>query len=405
MPSYNQRKGFTLIELLVVIAIIAILVGLLLPAVQKVREAANRMTCQNNLKQLALAVHNYETSNEMMPRYHDPDPQRSSWVIQLLPYVEQGSFTNIFGKPAQPATGVFVPPSGGVGGTPGHWEPPNTHSVMVDPGKPGSYETVWHNGISGKELVGYVPPTYRREPPDATYVQGEPGTPIVPGHWDPPNSGPQPSGSWNIPQAQITLSILRCRSDPSAPYDYKYNGWSVTNYQANWNVWGDSNGDGSTNEDYGGTGKDAPAQKFLNINDGLSNSILLAECYANCDSMGRTAFYSWSYEDLLYGNTFGLTYKTGAKVLELPYGNFPSSILETGMPNTYMFQVKPLPRTFKECPTGADCCAMLFAQTGHDVMPVAMADGSVRSMTKNISQKTWNYLMQPRDGQVINNQD
>ena len=114
MPSLNQRKGFTLVELLVVIAIIAILVGLLLPAVQKVREAANRMMCMNNLKQLALAVHNYETSNEMMPRYHDPDPQRSSWMIQLLPYIEQGNFASIFGKAAQPATGVYVPQSGGV---------------------------------------------------------------------------------------------------------------------------------------------------------------------------------------------------------------------------------------------------------------------------------------------------
>lgn len=104
----SRRDGFTLIELLVVIAIIAVLIALLLPAVQQAREAARRSQCKNNLKQLALALHNYHDSHGVFPPGQmnnigadlaattGQGARRTCWMQQLLPYVDQAPLYNVF---------------------------------------------------------------------------------------------------------------------------------------------------------------------------------------------------------------------------------------------------------------------------------------------------------------------
>ena len=89
-PPGPAHRGFTLIELLVVIAIIAVLIGLLLPAVQKVRDASARAKCQNSLKQLALACNNFHDVRNRFPGYNTNDNGlRLNWNYAVLPYVEQ----------------------------------------------------------------------------------------------------------------------------------------------------------------------------------------------------------------------------------------------------------------------------------------------------------------------------
>jgi prepilin-type N-terminal cleavage/methylation domain-containing protein/prepilin-type processing-associated H-X9-DG protein len=119
--SEFERRGFTLIELLVVVAIIAILIGLLLPAVQKVREAAARMKCQNNMKQLTLGLHNYESAYGQFPAavtimqgtaigtpFDTAGTIRAPWSVLVLPFIEQTALFNQFNTTTGTFGGLFV---------------------------------------------------------------------------------------------------------------------------------------------------------------------------------------------------------------------------------------------------------------------------------------------------------
>jgi prepilin-type N-terminal cleavage/methylation domain-containing protein/prepilin-type processing-associated H-X9-DG protein len=195
------RSAFTLVELLVVIAIIGILVGLLLPAVQAAREAARRMQCSNNLKQLGLAVHNFESARKQLPTSLRPpsniassgEQSRVSVLTDLLPYIEQTTIYNNYNKAINWNTGTNIPlsrtpvpsficpssPNGGVLDT----APPGTVSAYT----PGIAATTDYSPIFGiapgvfTQLLGLssAPDSYRDPAevfagvnPPYTYVRG-----------------------------------------------------------------------------------------------------------------------------------------------------------------------------------------------------------------------------------------
>jgi prepilin-type N-terminal cleavage/methylation domain-containing protein len=320
-----RKRGFTLIELLVIIAIIAILIALLLPAVQKTREAASRIQCANGLKQIALANHlAHDTHGRMPPAagnygsaYYAP------LFFHLLPYIEQD---NVWRVAYSPKWGVVVP--------------------------------LWV-------------------------------TPL-------PNDGDNPDGLRGH-----RIKIYQCPSDPSLGNakggGYGRDWWDGdASYAANFQVFGSTDAlpnthDGSILAPYF-AGRAKLSKSFP---DGTSNTLLFVEKYARCNGALDTAGTWWMRGIFRDGLSHGGD-SFPADRLSAVFGGgrgIDGSVWATGPGST--FQVRPA--NFLASPGP---CDHQLPSTPHAVMNVALADGSVRAVSPDVSGASWWASIVPNDGEV-----
>jgi prepilin-type N-terminal cleavage/methylation domain-containing protein/prepilin-type processing-associated H-X9-DG protein len=363
MNGKSLRGGFTLIELLVVIAIIGILVALLVPAVQVVRESAARAQCQSNLRELGIAVHNFNAQWKSMPTYFGVFPASSggvdlnavgnatkpygSWFLHLSPFVEQQGLYETIAKQIL-SVGSNQPQSTSCNGTPAQYDCSNYNCPCTP-----TTTTQDYNGHT------WTTTSWSCSGPVCSCTLINPGNQVC---------TTTSNGIWSTGVPATPFPILQCPSDPSGVASGVVDGWGYTNYLANYNAW---NGGVPP----GVPGYYALPATFSQLRDGLSNIVLFGEGYALCDSIPRIALYSWYYHN------FGLDWYAQS--------------------NTLMFQDDPDPG-IQDHITNTLGCDNWRAQSGHrNGMNVCLADGSVRQVSPSISLATWTAAMLPRDGQPL----
>jgi prepilin-type N-terminal cleavage/methylation domain-containing protein len=407
MNTTPPRRGLTLVEVLVVIAVIGILVGLLLPAVMQARSSARRSQCANNLKQLGSAVQQFHERNDTLPVYWGAMKNRSSelfgpWIMYLLPDLGEQVFYDVF-QPS-PTTGVEV--GGFVQGT------------QISPAIPASSDYqpgTWVTSTTAViNMVGISIPVVRSE------LVGQVGTPAQPAefewNWQVTGIVPNTTGlhpSFGAFQQSKPLDVLQCSNDgsavppntllPAAPAPAGRDGarWSTTNYVANAHVFMKFSGQrllsGSSsdptlstmggrfpraksswtgNPDFthlvSGT-RGLAARQFAHVIDGLSNTMMFGEVMRQCDNGNAMRYAFLPTTERGEEHPFGIDLAINAATAGV--ANWGDFAMAYG--NTLMFQQRP--------PQAG--CNKYRLQANHEVLNVAMCDGSVRGISPRVTRR------------------
>jgi prepilin-type N-terminal cleavage/methylation domain-containing protein len=357
----RRLRAFTLIELLVVIAIIAILIGLLVPAVQKVREAASRIKCANNMKQFGLAIHNMQSTYEKLPPLTGPYPTGRFWQ-------------NDSGNPSAS--------NGPTWGTPFFWmlpfiEQDNLYKnsyVPVSTEAPNSGNNNEAGFAAWGNLSGF--PTTCDNQPIKIY-----GCPSDPSYSD---------------------EAIRVQAGDTGWINWDISDFALTSYAANAQVFAKTGPDGLM------TSWQGIPRIPATFPDGTSNTILFAEKLAQCnylrDSRGvplPPSSASGLSAPVPQGNVWAWR-QTNLSVPGFVMRNVDAkgAITNAGGYATPQFVgITSIPQT--SVGDYLNKCDFLRASTAHPTMNITMGDGSVRTVSSSISGLTWWAICTPNGGEVI----